>query len=100
MPKPSGGRTSANLAEQPGDFSLSFLGERTFKNHWNAFMVQPEDLDYEALLQGEKILLFVRQHPIVNVSWILLVVVMLIAPFVLFPFFHQHTKPHDVQMNS
>ncbi len=58
-----------------------------YTNHWHSYMVKPVDLEYESQLDGEKILLFLRQHPIVNVSWIFLTTVMFLAPFVLTPFF-------------
>jgi len=56
-------------------------------NHWHSYMIQPVGLEYESQLDGEKILLFLRQHPIVNVSWIFFAIVMFFAPFILTPFF-------------
>lgn len=61
--------------------------EKACTNHWHAYMHQPVGLEYESQLDGEKILLFLRQHPIVNISWIFFAIVMFLAPFILAPFF-------------
>ena len=67
-------------------------------NHWHAYMVRPVNLEYESQLDGEKILLFLRQHPIVNLSWIFFAIVMFLAPFVLTPFFPPfHLLPPNYQ---
>lgn len=47
--------------------------------------VNPQGLRFETQEQEEKIYLFLRQHFIVNIPWILLTGVMLIAPTVIFP---------------
>jgi uncharacterized membrane protein YdbT with pleckstrin-like domain len=44
-------------------------------------------MQYESQLAGEKILLFLRQHPIVNVPWILMAIFLFFAPFLFVPFF-------------
>ena len=50
-----------------------------------AFAVNPKNLRFETQEETEKIILFVRQHFIVNVSWILITALLLIAPTVIFP---------------
>lgn len=50
-----------------------------------AFAVNPKDLRFETQEEAEKIILFVRQHFIVNVPWILVTIVLVIAPTVIFP---------------
>lgn len=54
-------------------------------NPLTAFAVNPTRLRFETQEQGEKIILFVRQHFIVNVPWILGTILLLIAPTVIFP---------------
>jgi len=49
-----------------------------------AFAVNPKDLRFETQEEAEKIILFVRQHFIVNVPWILVTIVLVIAPTVIF----------------
>lgn len=71
----------------PSEYSQVIASEKRAQSHWNAFMIQPENMEYESQLEGETILLFLRQHPIVNLSWIALAAVMLILPLLLMPFF-------------
>ena len=50
-----------------------------------AFAVNPVGLRFETQQDDEVVLLFLRQHVIVNVPWIFLVLVLLVAPFIFFP---------------
>jgi len=53
------------------------------KNHpscFSAFALYPDKVRFETKEKEEKVVLFLRQHPLVNVPWILLVVAMLLAP--------------------
>lgn len=50
-----------------------------------AFAVNPQGLRFETQEEQEVVILFLRQHFIVNVPWILLTIVLLIAPTVIFP---------------
>lgn len=50
------------------------------------FAVNPDGVRFETQEEKEDVVLFLRQHPIVNVPWIIGAIVMLIAPTVLFPF--------------
>lgn len=51
----------------------------------SAFAVNPVGLRFETQQDDETVLLFLRQHVIVNVPWVVLVVMLLFAPFVIFP---------------
>lgn len=82
--KPHSFTTKQNSPQQE---SSILTEEEACTNHWHSYMVKPVGLEYESQLNGEKILLFLRQHPIVNVSWIFLSIAMFLAPFVLTPFF-------------
>lgn len=46
-----------------------------------AFSFHPDGIDFETRESQEKVILFLRQHPIVNIPWILLSFLMIIAPF-------------------
>lgn len=46
-----------------------------------AFSFHPDGIDFETRELQEKVILFLRQHPIVNVPWVLLSILMIIAPF-------------------
>lgn len=54
-------------------------------NLLTAFAVNPTDLRFETQEETEKVILFVRQHFIVNIHWILITFLLIIAPTVLFP---------------
>ncbi len=51
-----------------------------------AFAVNPYGVRFETQEAEEQIVLFLRQHLIVNVPWIALTIIFLLAPSVLFPF--------------
>ncbi len=50
-----------------------------------AFAVNPSHLRFETQEEAEKIVLFLRQHFVVNVPWILVTILLIIAPTVIFP---------------
>jgi hypothetical protein len=50
-----------------------------------AFAVNPTGLRFETQEAEEKVILFLRQHFIVNVPWIFLTIILVIAPTILFP---------------
>jgi len=65
-----------------------------------SFAVNPDGVRFETQEAKETVVLFLRQHFIVNVSWILLAVVMIIAPTVLFPvLFHFVSLPFSIPLN-
>lgn len=45
-----------------------------------AFSFHPDGIDFETRESEEKVILFLRQHPIVNVPWVLGTALMIIAP--------------------
>ena len=50
-----------------------------------AFAVNPQGLRFETQEEQEVVILFLRQHFIVNVPWMLIAIVLLIAPTFIFP---------------
>ncbi len=52
-------------------------------NKFSAFSLYPEDVDFETREDEEKIILLLRQHPITNVKWILIALLMLMVPGVI-----------------
>lgn len=50
-----------------------------------AFAVNPDGVRFETQEAEEQVMLFLRQHFIVNVPWIIVTIVFLLAPSVLFP---------------
>lgn len=59
--------------------------EPTPMNLLTAFAVNPKGLRFETQEDAEKVILFLRQHIVVNVPWILMTILLVIAPTVLFP---------------
>lgn len=57
------------------------------------FSVNPSGLRFETQQDDETVILFLRQHLIVNVPWILLTLLLLLAPIVLFPLLLQAIAP-------
>lgn len=51
-------------------------------NPLSAIMFSPENLKFETMDSEEKVVLFLRKHFITNLGWILMVVLMALAPFV------------------
>lgn len=48
--------------------------------HFSSFRLYPEDVEFETEESDEKIILLLRAHPITNVGWILLAVLMFFVP--------------------
>jgi hypothetical protein len=61
----------------PGDFSSKPRGR------FSAFYLNPGDVDFETRKDKEKIILMLRQHPIVNLKWIFVTLLLLTGPTVL-----------------
>lgn len=54
-------------------------------NPFTSYCYEPRKVGFETQEAGEKIVLLLRQHPIVNIPWILIAVVLIIAPVFLLP---------------
>lgn len=48
-----------------------------------AYCFEPDNVTFESQEDGEKVVLFLRQHPIVNLPWIALAIILSLAPSVL-----------------
>lgn len=51
-----------------------------------SYALHPEGIRFETQEAHETVILFLRQHVIVNVPWIVLATMMLLAPTIIFPF--------------
>ncbi len=49
-------------------------------NRLSSFCLYPEDIDFETREKDEKVILLLRAHPIINLKWILVTVLMLFVP--------------------
>lgn len=50
-----------------------------------SYLVRPANIRFETQTQNEEIVLLLRKHPITQISWMVLVIIMLFLPFLLFP---------------
>lgn len=53
---------------------------RRRRSRLSAFSLYPDHIDFESRAKEEKVILFLRQHIIVNVKWVLAAAVMIITP--------------------
>jgi hypothetical protein len=53
---------------------------------FTSYAVHPDGVRFETQEEKEIVVLFLRQHIIVNVPWIILAALMLLAPTIIFPF--------------
>jgi len=52
-------------------------------SRFSAFCLYPDDINFETQEDKEKIILMLRQHPIVNVKWIVVTLLLLTGPTIL-----------------
>lgn len=70
---------------EPEDYSELMREEHPTTNPLAAFVIRPPDVTFVNQHSQEKILLVLRQHPIVNVRWMIITVLLVMAPFLVFP---------------
>jgi hypothetical protein len=61
---------------------ISSLGVRSHRQ-FSAFRLYPDDVNFETKDKEEQIILLLRQHPIVNVKWIIVTLMLLTGPTLL-----------------
>ena len=78
---------SQPLERKPEEYSELMKDESPTTNPLAAFVVRPPGAKFINQHIKEKILLVLRQHPVVNLKWMFLTIILVLAPFVLFPYF-------------
>lgn len=68
-----------NASSRKAEVYKQLKKERTH-NPLAAFAIAPPKMKFETQEEGEKIVLLLRQHPVVNVGWIVIAGLMLLAP--------------------
>jgi uncharacterized membrane protein YdbT with pleckstrin-like domain len=53
------------------------------KNLFGAFYENPQGVDFETRFPEEKVVLVLRRHPITNIRWVLIAILMIFAPILL-----------------
>jgi hypothetical protein len=79
----------AHASRTPNDYSQVLREDTTYNGIFSSFITQPKDIGFETQQENEKILMLLRQHPIVNVRWILMTIALVIMPSIIlsiFPF--------------
>lgn len=80
----------AKSSRNSSDFSAVLAAEPECRNGWAAYAPKPVGVTFDTQMKDEKILMLLRQHPIVNVPWIIITIGMIFAPFLVFPLFMQY----------
>lgn len=71
-------KASPTMAEDKGETTMTPL---------TAYAMRPRGIRFETQEEEEEVVLFLRQHVVVNVPWIILSVILIFAPTLLFPLF-------------
>lgn len=71
---------------RPEEYSQVLRDENGTPGAFSSFIPQPKNMHFESQHEKEQVLLVLRQHPILNLPWILLSIFLLLAPLVIFPF--------------
>ena len=67
----------------PRDYSEVMAGERQTTSPLATFSVRPSGVRFETQEREEEVLLLLRRHVITNLGWILIVILLFLAPLVL-----------------
>jgi hypothetical protein len=76
-------KNSSPVSGDPDDYSSVMREYGIGRNPLGSFMPKPKNISFEVQHDDEPILLLLRPHPIVNVGWILLTILLFLAPFAL-----------------
>lgn len=69
----------------PEEYSELIRIEEPTSNPFAAISIRPQNTYFDSQHAKEEILMVLRQHPIVNLGWVALSVVLVLLPFTLFP---------------
>lgn len=72
--------TKPGRVKKSRDVWLSELSENKKPGVFSSFALEPKTVKFETQDPHEKIILLLRQHPIVNLGWLLVLALMLVAP--------------------
>lgn len=69
----------------PKEYSELIRSKRATRNPFAAFAVRPPGAYFASQHHEEQVLMVLRQHPIVNLRWILIAFVMILVPYTVLP---------------
>lgn len=84
--KPHAEKSLKHPHRSPKEYSEVLAQAKPAKHSWNSYMPLPEHMGFDSQGKEEKILLFLRQHPVVNARWIFIAVLMIVLPLFLAPY--------------
>ncbi len=67
--------------QRVNEYSRVMRHEKPTSNPFKAFMAKPRQISFDSQGQEEKILLLLRRHPITQVKWILITLVLIFTPW-------------------
>jgi hypothetical protein len=87
---PSQARRAPITKRNPREYSSVLANAEPCKSAWSSYAPLPAELSFDSQMTDEQILMFLRQHPIVNLPWIFIAILMTLAPFLVLPIFAQY----------
>lgn len=78
--------SKTHYVRKPDEYSAVMRNSPESTNPLSAFATKPRHMGFESQEEHEKVLLLLRKHPITQISWVLLVALMLIAPLFVLPY--------------
>ena len=70
---------------QPSEYSQVMRSTTPTKNRWASLMIRPAHAALDILESDEKILMIIRSHPVTQIGWILIALLLMLVPL-LVPF--------------
>lgn len=71
----------------PKEYSAVLRGEHARGNALSAYCPLPAGIEFETQHEKEKILMVLRQHPVVNLRWLAVTAALLLGPLLISPIF-------------
>ena len=69
--------------KDPKSYSQVIRDNHQSTNPLDAFALRPTSVVFDSQLENEEVLLLLRQHPITQIKWILIVILLLFVPYLL-----------------
>lgn len=82
----------SKIGRKPSEYSSVLANEHPNHNSWSAYAPLPVGIKFASQGKDEEVLMFLRQHPIVNLPWIVIAIAMIFAPFLIMPIFQQYLR--------
>lgn len=74
-----------HVLRSPKEYSQVLRDEKSAGGMFSSFVAQPKNMRFENQQENEQVLLVLRQHPILNVTWVVVAILLGLAPLLVFP---------------